>query len=42
VPPPLAPEGDADDPAAVARLRDLAAAALDSVLTPYRASRGFS
>ena len=40
--PPIPPSGDADDPLAVARLRDATAAALDSVLGPYRASRGLS
>jgi 1-acyl-sn-glycerol-3-phosphate acyltransferase len=40
--PPIAPEGDAKDPAAVARLRAQTASALESVLAPYRASRGFT
>jgi 1-acyl-sn-glycerol-3-phosphate acyltransferase len=37
--PPIAPEGDAGDSAAVARLRQAAFEALESVLRPYREAR---
>jgi 1-acyl-sn-glycerol-3-phosphate acyltransferase len=37
--PPIVPEGDAGDPAAVARLRQATFDALESVLAPYREAR---